>query len=47
MDFCLQEENWMIGDGFKVNSSKFVYSFVDEDGGKTADKNPPKSTKKK
>lgn len=48
VDFCLQEEAWLLSEGFKANNSKFVYSFIDDDsdgGGKG--KNPSKSTKKK
>jgi ATP-dependent DNA ligase len=27
VEFCLQEENWMLSDGYKPNSSKFTNSF--------------------
>ena len=34
VDFCLKEEQWVISEGYKVNSKKFTYTFVDDGGDK-------------
>ena len=44
VDFCLKEEQWVVGEGYKANNKKFIYSFTgDYVGGKPAEK----STRKK
>lgn len=30
VDFCLKEEEWVIGEGYKANHDKFTYTFVDD-----------------
>ena len=31
VDFCLKEEQWITGEGYKANAAKFTYTFLNED----------------
>lgn len=30
MKYCLDEQDWLLGENYKANNSKFTYSFVDD-----------------
>ena len=45
VDYCLKEEQWVIGEGYKADHTKFVYSFIYDQPLTSSQKSKKKSGK--